>query len=39
MLPQSPNLVRKQQPISVYSCSPSFMLPALQGPRRLKERW
>ena len=38
MLPQSQNPDRKQ-PISVYSYNPSFMLPALQGPWRLKERW
>lgn len=38
MLPQSQNPDRKQQPISVYSYSPSLMLPALQGPWRLKER-
>lgn len=43
MLPQSQNPDRKQQPsstsISLYIYNPSFMLPALQGPWELMERW
>ena len=38
MLPQSQNPDRKQ-PIFVYNYNPSFILPSLQGPWRLMEKW